>query len=77
MAGTVGRPVGSNVRRYTVYNNKTDAPVIVDGTAKECEKAMGICENSFYCVLSRVRKGINRKWSIFSDLDLEEDDDEL
>jgi hypothetical protein len=63
--------------RYTVYNNKTDAPVIVDGTPAECEAAMGICPGSFHCVRSRCKKGINRKWSIYSEQELEADDDDL
>ena len=60
--------------RYTVYNNKTDMPVIVDGTARECEIAMNIYKGSFHCVKNRVKRGINRKWSIFSDKELEDDD---
>ena len=37
-----GRPKGSAKRLYTVYDNRTDMPIIIDGTAKECAKAMGI-----------------------------------
>lgn len=42
--------------RYTVYNNKTDFPVIVDGTAQECAKAMGMTIDSFYCALARFKR---------------------
>ena len=45
----------NHVARYTVYNNHTDFPVIADGTAKECAKAMGIALDSFYCALSRFK----------------------
>lgn len=62
-------------RRYTVYNNKTDFPVIVDGDAKECAKAMGISMRSFYYTVNRVKNGKNKKWTILKSHvnELEED----
>lgn len=46
---------------YTVYNEKDGGfPVIVDGTAKECAKAMGITLTVFYVYHSRPTK----KWYI-------------
>lgn len=51
---------------YTVYNNKTDRPVIVDGTARECAAAMGVSLATFYCIVCRVRKGELKKWYIKS-----------
>ena len=51
--------------RYTVYHNKTDTPVIIDGTAEEAMKAMGLANiGSFYSVVSRALRGTNKKWSI-------------
>ena len=32
---------------YDVYDNKTDLPIILGGTAKECAKVLGISEESF------------------------------
>lgn len=56
---------GDWFNRYTVYNNLTDLPVIVDGTAQEAARAMGLKgADSFYCIVTRVRQGTNRKWTI-------------
>lgn len=50
---------------YTVYNNKTDMPVIVDGTAKECARAMGFkTVGNFYSAVGHARKGVTKKWTI-------------
>ena len=34
--------------RFTVYDNKTDMPIIVCGTALQCANVMGIAVNTFY-----------------------------
>lgn len=52
---------------YTVYDNKTDFPIIVGGTAKECAKAMSIKLQSFYNAVDRCRKGLNNRWTIISE----------
>lgn len=49
---------------YTVWNNKTDELVILDGTADECCKAMGISKYSFNSLVTRARQGKNKKWII-------------
>lgn len=56
-------------KKYSVYHKKTDQPLIVYASSKECAKAMGIVLNSFYRYISRMREGkINlRKWSIYED----------
>ena len=46
---------------YTVYDNKTDFPVIVDGTSEECARAMGITLNTFYKLISYKKTD---KWYI-------------
>ncbi len=51
---------------YTVYNNKTDRVVIVDGEARECAKAMGVSLGTFYCTVCRARAGKIAKWHIES-----------
>ena len=63
--------------RYTVYNNKTDFPVIVDGTARECAKAMGLTISSFYSAVSRSGTEKYKKWHITKDFadDLEQEED--
>lgn len=58
---------GENTRSfcvYTVCDNRTDFPVIVDGEAMECAKAMGISPASFYSAVSRAKSGVIKRWSI-------------
>ena len=52
------------LKRYTVYNNKTDFPVIVNGTHRECAEAMGISLDTFYKYTS-TRK--TTKWTVMED----------
>lgn len=50
---------------YVVYNNATDLPVFIDGTAEECAKAMGLKnEASFRQAYRRHRMGYKTKWWI-------------
>ena len=62
--------------RYTVYDNKTDKAVIYDGTASECALAMGRSQNSFCCMVDRVRQGKNRRWTVLQRFCDEEDPEE-
>lgn len=41
---------------YSVWNNKTDDIVIIDGTAEECAKAMGVTTKSFFTIVSKTKK---------------------
>lgn len=54
---------------YSVYHKKTDQPLIVYATSKECAKAMGIRLNSFYRYICRMRGGKIqlRKWAVYED----------
>lgn len=58
------KKVGRPPLLYTVYNNKTDMPVIIDGTAEQTAKAMGISFSTFYSAVTLARKGKIRKWHI-------------
>lgn len=59
-----GRPTKPS-KLYTVYNNKTDFPVIVDGTAAECAAAMGLkTVGNFFNTVVRARNGYLKKWTI-------------
>lgn len=50
---------------YSVWNNKTDELVILDGTVHECVAAMGLASKaSFYSHISREKNGEIRKWHI-------------
>lgn len=42
---------------YTVYDSRTDFPVIVDGDARECVKAMGIKLSTFFRYMSKKKYG--------------------
>lgn len=52
------------MKLYTVYNNKTDKVVIVDGTRKECLSAMRIKPDSFHHYLWFNHIGKKCKWTI-------------
>ena len=54
-------------RLYTVYNNKTDMPVIVAGTVEECCKAMGVKLSSFYSLRTKCNQGKVAKWTILNE----------
>lgn len=58
-----------NIRKYSVYYNKTDMPLIIYATAHECAAAMGISQNSFYRNVMRLRSGKLKyhKWDIYED----------
>lgn len=49
---------------YTVYDNRTDFPVIVDGEARECARVMGITLASFYSAVVRAKSGAVKRWNI-------------
>ena len=58
-----------NRRKYSVYYNKTDKPLIIYANAHECAAAMGISLNSFYRNVMRLRQGKLKyhKWDIYED----------
>ena len=68
-----GRPKGSRSSThycYTVYDRRTDFPLIIGGTAEECAAAMGITMGSFHTIYTKLKNGnkrATRKWEIFRD----------
>lgn len=54
--------------KYTVYDNKTDFPVIVDGTGEECAKIMGIKYKSFLCAKTPSHSE-RKRWTILKSED--------
>lgn len=82
MSGTKGRPKGSKNSThacYTVYDRRTDLPLIIGGTAQECAAAMKISTGSFHTTYTKLKNGnkrATRKWEIFRDApgDMEEDE---
>lgn len=47
---------------YTVYDNRTDLPIIVDGEARKCAEVMGIKRNTFYSAIGRQNR--IKRWTI-------------
>ena len=65
--------IGRNFCRYSVYENKTDRPIIIDGTADQCAAVLHRSRNSFYCLVNRVRKGRVKKYAILRRYEDEEE----
>ena len=53
--------------KYTVYDNHTDQPVIVCGTANECASAMGVSVKTFYAYLSPTGIAREKRWEIIKE----------
>lgn len=49
--------------RYVVYRKASNV-LIVSGTAKECAAALTITIRSFYDIVSRSKKGIEKRYNI-------------
>lgn len=49
---------------FSVYRNKDDKLIILDGTARECARAMGLSRTSSFYVILKVRGGQTEKWTI-------------
>lgn len=53
---------------YTVWNNYTDE-LVAFGTAAQCAAAMGLTRrNGFYELVTNVRKGRNKKYTITAEI---------
>ena len=64
---------------YTVYDNRKEypCPVIIGGTARQCAAAMGITYGSFHTIYTKLKNGnkkATRKWDIFRDDPMEEEE---
>lgn len=51
---------------YTVYDRKQDE-IITHGSAEECAKAMGIKQQSFYCLVTRAKQRPRGKYEVVID----------
>lgn len=51
---------------YSVWDNKTDELVILDGSATACANRIGITEKSFLTLFTLHKKGIRNKYTIES-----------
>ena len=55
---------------YSVYLCKTDMPVIIHATSRECARAMGVTYATFRCYASHNRLGTRKcKYEIYVDED--------
>ena len=48
-------------RHYSVYNRKTDEPIVIYGTSIECAKVMGVTMTTFYIYVTRTRNGFGKE----------------
>lgn len=57
------------MKMYSVYDAKTDVPLIIYANSRDCAKAMGVTLNSFHRYMVRMRQGKIklRKWAIYED----------
>ena len=65
-----GRKMYTVFHYYTVYDRRTDLPLIIGGTARECAAAMKIDLGSFHTIYTKLKNGnkkATRKWEIFRD----------
>lgn len=72
-----GRKMYTVFHYYTVYDRRTDFPVIIGGTARECAAAMKISLGSFHTIYTKLKNGnkkATRKWEIFRDDPMEEEE---
>lgn len=59
-------------KHYTVYDNKTDMPVIVDGTRRECEEAMGVTSETFHHYVWQNNTNRKCRWTIIAEVQEQE-----
>lgn len=60
---------------YAVYRAKDDK-LLVSGTARECQLKLGLSSvDSFYCMVSRVKSGRNRKYEIYDEEEIRVEED--
>lgn len=64
--------------RYSVYDRRTDRPVVIHARSKECAKALGIDVRSFYKKIQRSRHGRPpKRYEIFIDENEEDEADAM
>ena len=54
------------INQYTVYLNATDEVVAV-GTAYDCAKKLNMSPHGFYSMVSKCRKGKNKKYTVYTE----------
>ena len=49
--------------RYSIYDVRTDLPIVINATIPQCAKALGLTIGSFYSMASRQKNGRGRDGS--------------
>ena len=60
---------------YSVYDRRTEMPLIIAGTAAQCAAAMGVTMNTFYSLRSKYKHGVQGRWEIYRDEEGDEEDE--
>lgn len=61
---------------YSVYDNRTDMPIIIDASADACAQALNRSRNSFYCMVNRTKIGKNKRYTVLQRM-VDEDEEEI
>jgi hypothetical protein len=62
------------LNKYSVYEQGTDKPIFIYGTAAECANSLGVSVGSFYKQIWRARNGMPpQKYQIYIENTDEED----
>lgn len=60
-------------KHYSVYERRTDRPIMIHGTAAECIKATGLTPPTFYSYISKTKSGTTkRRYDVYVDDDEED-----
>lgn len=59
-------------KHYSVYNRKTDMPVVIHGTASECCDVLNVTFATFYHYVHRCKTG---KWYCKYEIYVDEEDE--
>lgn len=63
----------SPYKYYSVYDRKTDMPVIIHGNTYECMEVLGISRSTLYCYATHTKNGTRKcRYEIFVDLEDED-----
>ncbi len=66
--------MGRKPSHYSVYDRRTDQPILVYATMKECLEIIGLTTATFYSYLTFTRNGKHkRRYDIYKDEEDEED----
>lgn len=56
--------VYKKIKLYSVWDNKNDNLLIIDGRPQQCADLMNVALGSFYSIFTRSKKGEVKRWHI-------------